>query len=108
MTFVSGTFSTAQTNAEVVAGQPGMIIRIIKIAFGSWAGVKLTLISSPGSDPVAMTPPLYIAGGRTLVLPLGRALALATDAGKGLGVTTVFQSTAAEHSVMIWYELVKA
>lgn len=106
MTLAYASYSTAQNNVEIVAGQAGRIIRVVKLVLTSWVGVKLTLINDPGVDPQAITPPLHIGAGQPLVLRLGRSLPITVERGKGLGVSTIFEGAIGEHSILVWYELV--
>lgn len=106
MAVAQGAWQTAQSGTVLVPAQPGKIIRVLKVVLTSWVVIKFTLQSDPGPDPLNLTPPLLVAAGIPLVLRLGRGLALATQRGKGLGVTTAFYGSPGEHSVTVWYELV--
>jgi hypothetical protein len=106
MTTVFGSWGTAQNGLVLVPAQAGKIIRVVRVLCTAWVGIKAQLQSDPGPDPLNLTPSLHIGPEASLVLPLGRSGAVATQRGKALGVSTAFQSGAGEHSVMVWYEVV--
>ncbi len=106
MTLVFGSYGANQNNTVLVPAQTGKLIRVVKLVVTAWTGVKVVLLSAPGPDPQALTPPLHVAAGMPLVLHFGRGLALVTGRGQALGVSTVFQSLPGEHSVAVWYEAV--
>jgi len=102
-----GYYNAAQTNTELVAAEAGKIIRVQRILLTAWGDVKVTLISDPGgAGSTNLLPPLHLASGSVLTLPLGPRSALVTGRGKSLGVTTAFKVMAAEHSVVVWYDVV--
>ncbi len=106
MTLASASYTGAQSNTQLVAGQDGRIIRVVQLLLTTWVAVKLILISDPGVDPQAITPPLHAGVGQPLLLRLGRGLAIPVPRSKALGVTTAYEAAVGEHSVFIWYELV--
>jgi hypothetical protein len=106
MAVAYGSWMTAQSGAVLVPAQAGKIIRVLKLVMTTWVGVKYMVQSDPGPDPLNLTPPLLVGAGCSLVLRLGRGLALATQRGKALGVSTTFSGSAGEHSLTVWYELV--
>ncbi len=107
MAVTFATYTEAQTDTELVAAQPGKLIRVLKLLVTSWGNVKITLLSDPAGAPtVALTPELHATSGKPVVLCLGRRYALATQLGKALGITTAFQVGATDHSVIVWYEVV--
>ena len=106
MALALGTYNSVQVNTELVPAQPDKIIRVLKLIITTWGSVKVTFLSDPGADPVALTPPLHTSGGTGLSLHLGRRFAMVTERGKALGFTSAFQLTAVEYSIAVWYELV--
>lgn len=106
MTLAYGTYSTAQTNRELVPAQVGKVIRVVRLLVTTWASMKITLLSDPGPDPLNLTPPMHVGVGSPFVLALGRNFAVATARDKALGITTAFQSVSGEYSVAVWYEVV--
>jgi hypothetical protein len=106
MTLAFGAYGTSQTNTILIPAEAGRVIRVVKVVVSTWSALKITFVSDPGPDPLNLTPPLYVGTGSPLVLPLGRALALATQRGKALGLTTAYQSMPGECSVAVWYEVV--
>ena len=109
MSMENVTYSVAQNGAEIIPGFEGKAIRAVLIVVTSWANVKVTLLSDAGGDAERpLTAPLFLGGGQPLLLRLGRRHALLSDAGKSLGVTTVYESTVAPLTVTIWFERVPA
>ncbi|MEW6199198.1 MAG: hypothetical protein AB1601_11135 [Planctomycetota bacterium] len=106
MTLAFGAYGTSQTNTILIPAQEGRIIRVVKVVVSSWSAMRITFVSDPGPDPLNLTPPLYIGTGSPFVLSLGRALAVTTQRGKALGLTTSYQSMPGECSVAVWYEVV--
>jgi hypothetical protein len=72
----------------------------------TWGAVKVSLVSDPESEPLNLMPPLHTSAGPGVTLHLGRRFALATGRGKALGFTAAFQTTSAEYSIAVWYEVV--
>jgi len=106
MTLAFGSYGTNQSNTVLVPAYTGQLIRVVRVVVTAWTGVKVVLLSNPGPDPVALTPPLHVASGMPLVLHMGRSLALSTGRGQALGISTAFQGLPGEHSIAIWYEAV--
>ena len=105
MTLASCSYNAVQVNTVLVPAQAGKIIRVARILVTTWSSMKVTLLSDPGADPVVLTPPLHVSSVG-LNLHLGRGLALTTARGKALGFHASFQLSAAEFSLMVWYEVV--
>lgn len=106
MELAFASYSTNQDNATLVAAEAGHKLRVVRLVITSWAAVSVTLLSNPGPDPRSLTPPLHVGTGQSLVLPLERTGALVTGRGEALGLSSAFQSGAAEFSVAVWYEAV--
>lgn len=103
--FVS--YVAAQTNTQLVAAQPGKIIRVLSVLLTGYGGMSVKLISDPGGGSATdVSPPMHFGGTEPLPLRLGRRFALTTERGKALGFTSAFQSAPAEYSLTIWYEVV--
>ncbi|GEM_PF-1773603 len=107
MAMAYGTYSSAQTNMELVPAQPGKIIRVVRLLFTTWGSLKVMLVSDPGPDPVVLLPFTHVSAGTGLHLHLGRAGALTTGRGKALGFSSAYQVTASEYSITLWYEVVE-
>ena len=106
MALAFATYGTVQINTELVPAQPGKIIRVLKLVITTWGSLRVTLLSDPGADPINLTPALHANAGPGLSLQLGRRFAVATERGMALGFSAAFQSSAAEYSIAVWYEVV--
>ncbi len=105
MAIATCVFNTSQTSVELVPAQAGRQIRILRVLGTTWATLKYTLLASPGAGETALLAPLHVSN-RGLDLLLGRKYALTTERGQALGFSAVFQGTATESSLIVWYELV--
>lgn len=99
-------FTTAQTDAQLIAAEPGKTIRIVKLLVTTWANLKLTLLSDPGPQEVGLMAPVHVSTSAPLLLHLGRNGAVAAQPGKAVGITAAFAGSSGEYSIHIWYEVV--
>lgn len=106
MLMAQGTYGSGQSNTVLVAGQPGRVIRVVKLLITSWAALRVQVVSNPGPEADALLGPVHVGAGQTLELRLGRGLALAAGRGAAVGITTAFQGGAGEFTVIAWYEVV--
>lgn len=106
MAIAQSAFTISQTDTVLVAAQPGKIILVLRVLATSSLSGNFRLASDPGgASETDLTPDLFMVAG-PLDLKLGRGFGLATERGKALGITTVYIGDPANHSYVIWYELV--
>ena len=107
MAMVKAEYGASQTNAVVVPATGGKIILVLRLLVSGDSNFNMRLQSDPGgADDADLTPTLYVSGDRVIDLKLGRAFGLAAGRGKALGLTSDVAFSPADHSVMVWYELV--
>lgn len=106
MAIVFATYASAQDNRVLVAAQGTKRIRVVMVVVTTRAAAQVTLLANPGPDPSPLTPALHVQPGTPLTLCLGRRYALAGGSGQALGLSTAYFTTAADLSVLVWYEVV--
>ncbi|MCH8806407.1 MAG: hypothetical protein IH986_10000 [Planctomycetes bacterium] len=106
MAIVQSAFTSSQTDTVLVAAQSDKIILVLRVLATSDVSGNFKLASDPGgASETDLTPDLFMVAG-PFDLKLGRGFGLATERGKALGITTFYNGDPANHTYVIWYELV--